>query len=385
MSATHRKPRRHVGFTLAELPCNRLRVMSKRKRRAFTLVELLVVIAIIGVLVALLLPAVQAAREAARRASCLNNLKNAALGAINYHDAKQVFPPGFDAGSVNNTAKPQWGWAAFTLPYVEQQGLFTSLAPSRKHSLQQVFLDASSNPQLLTLLQTPLAIFRCPSDDTPSLLPNDGLPLVATFSCPGNPNCKRNFDAAGVTPAGFQPATSNYIGNRGFVDAGCQPGPTPNDGMRCLSNGIFYGNSKVGIKHITDGASNTFLLGERDGYCSAGTWIGIRNADGPNMFSSYYALGRVSVDLNHPDDSDNFCTEGFSSRHVGGAHFAFCDGSVQFIKEDINSSLGSNAANCVVTTYPTATTPECIPGGASEIGVYQRLGWRNDELVIPGI
>jgi prepilin-type N-terminal cleavage/methylation domain-containing protein/prepilin-type processing-associated H-X9-DG protein len=354
------------------------------RRPGFTLVELLVVIAIIGVLVALLLPAVQAAREAARRANCQSNMRNVALGVINYHDAKQVFPPGFDTGGpVNSTAKPHWGWPAFALPYLEQQGLYNALAPSTKHPLFQVLVDSAANPRLLELLQTPLSIFRCPSDDTPDLLPNDGLGPGESFSCPDNINCKRTFTAPGYAPAGFQPATSNYMGNRGFIDAGCQPGPTPNNGMRCLSNGIFFGNSKVGVKNITDGSSNTFLLGERDGYCWSGTWIGIRNADGNNMVSSYFVLGRVSVVLNHPDDSNNACTEGFSSKHVGGAHFAFCDGSVQFIRDDINSSPGPNGTDCVVTAY-SGSPAECVPAGTSEIGVYQRLGWRDDELVIPG-
>jgi len=346
-------------------------------RRGFTLVELLVVIAIIGVLVALLLPAVQAAREAARRASCQNNSKNIALALVNHHDTRRYFPPGFD---VKGIAVPTWGWITYILPQLEQEGMYNALNPT-KRQLADVFTAGKTEPRQLELLQTPLWIFRCPSDDTPELLPNDGVPAGSSVACPGNPQCKRNFDAPSFTPAGFQPAASNYMGNRGFTDAGCQPSRP----WRCDSNGIFHGGSRISNKHITDGTSHTFLLGERDGFCWAGTWIGIRNADGPNMFSTYYVLGRVSRDLNYPNDSDNFCTEGFSSRHSGGAFFAFCDGSVQFISEDINSDLGPNPENCTVDAPPDASLKQCfaeLSGG--QVGVYQRLGWRDDGLTTDG-
>jgi len=357
--------------------------MSANVRRAshrigFTLVELLVVIAIIGILVALLLPAVQAAREAARRASCQNNIKNIAIALLNFHDARKAFPPGFAAGNTNSTGKPLWGWTAFALPGLEEQALHDALDPTQRQ-LFNVFTAGAGDPQQIALLQTPLAIFRCPSDETPPLLPNDG------GNCPsvGNPQCKRNFYASGFTTTSFQPATSNYMGNRGFIDAGCQPASRP---LRCLSNGVLYGNSSVAITHITDGTSKTFLLGERDGFCWAGTWIGIRNADGPNMFSSYYVLGRVSVDLNYPSDIDDACTEGFSSKHAGGAFFAFCDGSVQFINDDINSSLGPNQDTCVVKAASYLSDPVCQPEvDGTQIGVYQRLGWRDDALVVHGL
>jgi prepilin-type processing-associated H-X9-DG protein len=275
----------------------------------------------------------------------------------------------------DSTGVPQWGWTAFTLPYLEQQGLFNQLSVSTRplddKTTASFFSVASSNPTQVALLQTALPIFRCPSDDTPSLLPNDqGADCGATNY--------RYFDGPHV-PAGFQPATSNYVGNRGFVDAGCQPKSRP---WRCASNGIFHGGSKVSNKNITDGTSNTFLLGERDGYCSSGTWIGIRNSDGPNMFSSYYVLGRVSVQLNHPQPCDNYCTEGFSSRHAGGAIFGYCDGSVRFISEDINSDVGPNAgADCSVDSGTGVA--QCLSqSGNLKIGVYQRLGWRDDDLTL---
>jgi prepilin-type N-terminal cleavage/methylation domain-containing protein len=347
------------------------------RKTGFTLVELLVVIAIIGVLVALLLPAVQAAREAGRRAACTNNVKNIAVAMVNYHDARRHFPPGFDVGGI---AVPTWAWTTYTMPYLEQQALYAALDPTRRQ-LSDVVTAAHSDPRQLALLQTPLPLFRCPSDDTPELLPNNGVPSGAGYSCPGNPNCKRHFDAAPFAAGAFQPATSNYVANRGFTDAGCQPSRP----WRCASNGVMHGGSEVSLEQVTDGSSNTLLLGERDGFCWAGTWIGVRNSDGPNMFSTYYALGRVSVDLNHPSDSDDFCPEGFSSRHVGGALFAFCDGSVHFINEEINSDLGPNEKSCTFDTSPDASLQLCLPEQAGrQIGVYQRLGWRDDGLTASG-
>ena len=138
------------------------RLSSKRGPVAFTLVELLVVIAIIGILIALLLPAVQAAREAARRAQCVNNLKQLALAVHNYESALKVWPPGcIDDKTMIET----WGWGVFILPFCEQQPLYDDLDVQNR-KLYHVFQDAAGRQ----LLQTPLAEFRCPSDRTEELL-----------------------------------------------------------------------------------------------------------------------------------------------------------------------------------------------------------------------
>src|ERR1700704_1172169 len=116
-----------------------------RFRRGFTLVELLVVIAIIGILVALLLPAVQSAREAARRTQCTNNLKNLAIGLHNYHDTYKAFPPGFDFG---DWWVATWGWSYHTLPFIEERALHDQLAvgaSGSKRTLADVFKDSAGN------------------------------------------------------------------------------------------------------------------------------------------------------------------------------------------------------------------------------------------------
>lgn len=377
---------------------------SAARRRAFTLVELLVVIAIIGILVALLLPAIQAAREAARRAQCQNHVKNLALACINYESTKKHFPPGFVSQPITVEA---WAWSTFILPYVEEQALYDRLSPSEtfqqpidgnrvtKRNLTDVLLGGKD----IGLLQTPIPVFRCASDSTPALIPVPNPPDALYSFCGSGgdpPQWSRHFNGLSA-PAAFQPSTSNYVGNKGTIDAEC-PGSgsgTPSspwvpDKARCANNGIFFGDSAIGIKNITDGTSSTFLIGERDKYCLAATWIGVRNPPGPDMWSSNWALGHTrdkpnsACTGNHANtDGDNMCTEGFSSPHPGGVFFAFCDGSVHFISDDISSSNGANKRDCTASTSDPISV-RCnshIQAGANIInliGVYQRLSWRDD-------
>ncbi len=374
------------------------------RRRGFTLVELLVVIAIIGILVALLLPAIQAAREAARRAQCQNHLKQLALACINYESTKKHFPPGFVS---QPTVVEAWAWSTFILPYIEEQGLYDRLNPSEtfqepidgnrvtKRNLTDLFLGGKD----IALLQTPITVFRCASDSTPDLIPVSNPPdQLYNFCGEGGdpPTWSRHFNGSSA-PAGFQPSTSNYVGNKGTIDAEC-PGSgsgtpsspwVPNE-ARCANNGIFFGDSAIGVKNIADGTSSTFLIGERDKYCLAATWIGVRNPPGPDMWSSNWALGHTrdkpnaACTGNHANtDGDNMCTEGFSSPHPGGVFFAFCDGSVHFISDDISSSNGANKRDCTATKSDPISV-RCnshIQVGSNVInliGVYQRLSWRDD-------
>jgi prepilin-type N-terminal cleavage/methylation domain-containing protein len=204
------------------------------RRCAFTLIELLVVITIIGILVALLLPAVQSAREAARRAQCATNLKQIGLAMHSYHAVDNCFPPAHIVNPVWD--EESWGWSAFPLPYLEQTPLQDQLA-MRSRTLRQVLSDANAQ----ALVQTALAVFRCPTDTTPRLLPRE----VRDFGVTAGPT--------------FEPATSNYVGSCGLFD---RDYPTANDG-------VLYGNSAIRFADITDGTSNTFAVGERDRRCGA--------------------------------------------------------------------------------------------------------------------
>jgi prepilin-type N-terminal cleavage/methylation domain-containing protein/prepilin-type processing-associated H-X9-DG protein len=373
-------------------------------RRAFTLVELLVVIAIIGILVALLLPAIQAAREAARRAKCQSNVHNLALAVLNYESAKKRLPHGFLA--TGPSAIESWGWGAYILPYLEEQGIYDRLRPSetflqpldgtRKgpRNLADVFIASGSNASELVPLQTPIAVYRCPSDSTPDLVPCDQGGGKCTVSqgptkASDDDLWWRSFrDGDGQKQSGnakdFLPSASNYVGNKGIIDGGCpgtgsSPNWQPNE-LVCNGNGVFFANSQVTLQQISDGTGKTFMIGERDRFCMAGTWIGARNPfGGDQMHSSLWTVGHTAIELNNPfTQAYDTCTEGFSSAHSGGAFFAFCDGSVRFISEDINSNLGPNSGNKACTASKTDPNRCRSSFGTSIIGVYQRFSWRDD-------
>lgn len=141
----------------------------------------------------------------------------------------------------------------------------------------------------------------------------------------------------------------------------------------CANNGVFFADSQVGIEQITDGTTNTFMAGERHLRCLAGSWIGVRNPPGPDMYSSYYVLGRASLKINHPTTgSHNSCTEGFSSAHPSGAHFAMCDGSVRWVDEGIGFSNGGHR----IGDYNAYFAKDMENPG--QLGLYQRLAIRND-------
>jgi prepilin-type N-terminal cleavage/methylation domain-containing protein/prepilin-type processing-associated H-X9-DG protein len=316
--------------------------LLRRKRQGFTLVEILVVIAIIGILVALLLPAVQMAREAARRMQCSNHLKQIGLAMHHYLDTHTVFPPGYIAVRPE---RPEWAWPVFLFPYMELGTMARELDVSRLR-----FLDVLADDYLRLNLVTPLSLFRCPSDRTTELLPRE----VRHFDIPSWPRV-------------FEPATSNYMGVMGFWDRA--------GGLR--NNGVIFGNSAIGIRDIPDGTSFTFLVGERDRRCGAGTWCAVRDPFLNGQFGIYYAVGRVSIKLNYPlDIGEDSCREGFSSPHAGGGHFLLCDGSVQFVSNTIEFS---NAG-----VDPQLQEGEITPLVAREMGIYQRLGIRNDGVPIRG-
>jgi prepilin-type N-terminal cleavage/methylation domain-containing protein/prepilin-type processing-associated H-X9-DG protein len=312
------------------------RIMRRHfSSRGFTLVELLVVIAIIGTLVALLLPAVQGAREAARKASCSNNMRNVALACIQYHDTINAFPSGWilntNPGPVQNMEG--WAWSALILPYLDQRNLHKDLAVSSL-SLDLVLSGRHPDPRLngdvehkKNILSTPLKIYMCPSDTgftgRGQVVPSRALQGMGA--------------SAGVSVAGpFPQGMSNYMGVSGHRRVSSI---TPN-------TGIFYGNSYVRIADITDGASNTAMIGERDSqFCQSGTWVGTQNSMKPggddtldaSMVTGYdqpilNTIDPLGTSSLHPER----CGEGFSSLHVGGAQFAFADGSVRYILNGIN-------------------------------------------------
>jgi len=329
-------------------------------RNGFTLVELLVVIAIIGVLVALLLPAVQAAREAARRMQCGNNLKQIGLALHNYHDTYRQFPSGYvvDLTSGVTANAESWGWAALTLPFLEQSNLHDRLGITQR-SLQALFATGNGSR---ALWETSLNSFICPSD--------------SGYSAPGRVHANRNFnDGTGATLGGLTapvlPGLSNYPGVAGHRDV---VGVTAN-------TGIFYGNSGVRIADVLDGTSNTFAVGERETFRSrSGTWIGVRNPSGGSTRGVNVVTGHSHPKLNDVTAANPWNTdrigggEGFGSLHPGGAHFLVTDGGVRFVPETIQHFWAPDPTQMINGNLTHHTLPTN--------GTYQRLLSRDDGLPI---
>ncbi|MDB5312524.1 MAG: putative major pilin subunit [Gemmataceae bacterium] len=262
-------------------------------RPGFTLIELLVVIAIIAILIGLLLPAVQKVREAAARASCQNNLKQQVIGMHNYHSAIGCLPPAFRNPNNFNAG---WGWAAILLPYVEQNALSQQMSVDSTDFGGNVSTCYPANVpgQLST---TKLKIFRCPADTGPDL------------------NQSRNGHAMSNYRAVAGPYTNPYIYvNQDF-------------------GGVMWQNSKIRLTDITDGTSNTLAVGECMFDTTTGKiaciWAGMTG------FTSSGSV-RISDVMWWVDAStaqiNGTAPQAFSSRHPGGAEFAFCDGSVRFFR-----------------------------------------------------
>jgi prepilin-type N-terminal cleavage/methylation domain-containing protein len=298
-----------------------------RRARGFTLVELLVVIAIIGVLVALLLPAVQAAREAARRSSCSNNLKQIGIALHNYHDSHQTFPFGW-----SNRGQ---GWSACILPQIEQGPLYDTLEWAEANNWD---IDNTPNERAAG---TPIKTYRCPSASIPRHVDNQGIPQRVPATYRG---------VASSTTDSDDPSTS---ANGRHLE-------------RSDLEGIFFGDSKIGFKDITDGASNTFMIGEcwwetfsQDGNQMDFWYIGSPQIDPwPNAteFSEFVGSTGVPMNARTIAATSGYVKElSFASFHPGGAMFTMGDASVRFIPYTINAAtyqgLGSRDGKEILADY----------------------------------
>jgi prepilin-type N-terminal cleavage/methylation domain-containing protein/prepilin-type processing-associated H-X9-DG protein len=346
---------------------NNSTVVERRGRAAFTLVELLVVIAIIGTLVGLLLPAVQAARESARRSDCSNKIRQIGIAMHNHLDAKKCFPSGVvfsnaviaDARATNTpdgdianwrfcTNPPAWG--AMILPYMEQTDVSSRLPFAQTSWTSNSSVTATTTTITLSATAAsvnPLPVYSCPSD------------VLTRTSPAGNMGPSNYAGNYGV------PATGNWTGIKGQLTG------------RPINNvsGVLYHGSTISTKDIADGTSKTFLVGEISTQQrawsfsnlgalaqGAGVWSALSDVKADDLVLRQCDAGHP-LNSQFPDaqitsgNSGNGDCDGFGSRHPGGANFVMCDASVRFISENIDS----------------ATSP---------LGTYQRLSHRADGLSI---
>jgi prepilin-type N-terminal cleavage/methylation domain-containing protein/prepilin-type processing-associated H-X9-DG protein len=300
------------------------------KTSGFTLVELLVVITIIGILIALLLPAVQAAREAARRMQCANNFKQVGVAMHNYAAATGTFPPGMlfwwnrtGGCSAPPPGKPEyfgWGWAAFLLPYIEQQGIYDQF----KFQGDMDTYNSPGNPNSTTLSgrnlplgETRLTGYLCPSDSQQGELMN------YTYSTYAGHSAKPEEDLATTNMAGVCDSRSTYCNTGGSFKSLSE------------ADGVMATIESCAVAKVTDGLSNTLLVGEITGGpvgSNAGRpWVNYNlwnTADGIN--GPYTLPGGAT--------SFSWTATGFSSYHPGGCHFLLGDGSVQFFSQNIDAA-----------------------------------------------
>lgn len=327
--------------------------MRALRRRGFTLVELLVVIAIIGILIALLLPAVQAAREAARRSQCSNSLKQIGLALHNYHDTHRVFPPG--GLGVNGAA-----WTVFILPYLEQKPAYDKMVfgDHTSWSMQGDGGIPNRNWAICNDLRVPM--LNCPSS-----------PLPTTRA--------RTTDGAtqGLgAPTSITYQLINYVGIGGVVidpTTGVLTGASGTYGT-VNTTGILHGASKTRFADILDGTSNTIMVGEQGNWtenidvrsCNhdGGAWMGLRSGNNPLSFSWSLNMTWIRYRINEPKRTaaigDGFQTgytanNALTSAHPGGVQVLRADGGTNFLSETINFNtllrLGHKSDGLVVGEY----------------------------------
>ncbi len=338
----------------------RSNVRESGRRRGFTLVELLVVIAIIGILVALLLPAVQAAREAARRMSCGNNLKQIGLACHNYHDTYKVFPPG-GVTPGNCCGTPSAGtWTLFLLPFFEQQPL------ADRYDFR---LWNDANPGR--------------SGQTGGVNAQVCLTRIPSFVCPSDINTKTNERPESGPGNGMRFAPGSYRAVSGASTGACWLDANQSNSFCTANRGVLH---HIGGRHlnrngggqfdaesfssIIDGTSNTLLVGEMH--------TRTRNRRRTFWAYTYTSYNQSSITVGQPrvllgdydrcvavggNGGSNSCKRGWGSFHPGALQFALADGSVRAIAETVDMGIGRN--NTSVNSMGVLPAMASIQGGES--------------------
>ncbi|GAA4459276.1 DUF1559 domain-containing protein [Novipirellula rosea] len=311
-AASSKRPVQNEGTYQTELA----RCTGFKVRAGLTVLELLVTMSIIGILVALLLPAIGSAREAARRVQCVDHLRQSGMALHQHHNAKAALPAGWQLDAKQETAL---GWAVQVLPFLEQQSL------KDKIDAQPTLLD----PGFAEIRSQPLVMMLCPSDITE--------PTFVLYA--GDEHEDEDEHAGGTThaldgaklPLTREPEaivelpTANYVGVFGTLEAD-DAVPAP------LGDGAFLENRPVRFREFQRGLSQTYLVGERTMAQVPSTWLGI-SLEGEDAAARL--VGSALEGINNPlaDECD------FSSRHPGGANFLYGDGHVRFVDQNIDLTL----------------------------------------------
>jgi prepilin-type N-terminal cleavage/methylation domain-containing protein/prepilin-type processing-associated H-X9-DG protein len=328
------------------------------RRRGFTLIELLVVIAIIAVLIALLLPAVQSAREAARRAQCVNNLKQIVLASHNYENQIGTFPP--DSIAAGDWTGTWWSWASFILPQMEQGPIYNGIN----------FSWSVCNPRNTTADLILINSYLCPTDDSAKIF-TDRVYIDASLGAAfGN-----QISAAPINYVGSQgdmmnntifdylcadPAQIAYKAANGGASNGCTGPPVWWNGSAAPFRGIFGDCSNaasIKLAAITDGTSNTMMFGENSPNLNSGlAWVSGNDIYATTILPMNWMTNLKNGQIDPTTGevcspagwnpgvptqqthcfNNQWYYQGFKSYHPGGANFGFCDGSVKFLKQTIN-------------------------------------------------
>lgn len=293
--------------------------LRQGRKPGFTLVEVLVVIAIVGVLIALMLPAIQHSREAARKTQCANNLKQIGLGMHIYLLSHESFPPGYISSVLpdHDDGGPGWSWGAIILPYIEQAAMHEQIPFSA--TLESA---AAKDVRLKNI-----SIFSCPSDGQ----------FESLVDIPD-----KYFDVVICQVAG-----ANYVASAGTVRPTCKL-------CRDRFDGLFGRNRKIKAKELQDGLSKTLAIGERASHWSRATlWGVVPNSkvidnQQPELYAAgpAYVLGTTfheGFNIESSEDMDHATmgtlAEAFGSQHPGGAFFMFADAGVRFVWDDADPAI----------------------------------------------